>query len=627
MTSGRKYWADGTPVAGQQFEYGLDDIGNRKTTAVGGDQGGVALRPASYVPNLLNQYTSRTVPAFVNVLGAANSNATVTVNNQPTSRKGEYFRSELNVDNTASPLWLSLTNLAVLNNGTNADIVTNITGNAFLPQTPEAFGYDADGNMTNDGRWSFTWDSENRIVSMQAISTVPSGAKKKLDFTYDYQGRRIQKIVSTWNGSAYVVQSTNKFLYDGWNLVAELNSTNGVIRTYLWGLDLSGTGQGAGGVGGLLAIKPATGNPTFVAYDGNGNVMGLIDATMGTTGGDFEYGPFGETLRLTPNANNQSPFRFSTKYTDSESDLVYYGYRYYNPSTGRWLSRDPISEGSGGNLAGFVRNDGINYFDNLGLAPQVQNPNISRFLRSQLDLLNGIEVARTTGLTHVIEAFDTSVLPRITVYYDSSEIKKRKKSEAVYLPEEHTLYFVDGGPRSLDVTMHELAHGFVDLFTSIKAARTDEGVGFVVQDMASAILTGLVPLERSIKMSPDADACSGDDPNSPLHAYVQKNWSKLWTKFGSVGAPGWTGGQYQASDIFHQVTSILRNPFVPFKYNQGDFGNVENIVGLKLKCGDIAKTFNKILESKGCCLRFSCEQSSSEPLTITAGVQIEDTFK
>src|SRR5881398_1067353 len=104
---------------------------------------------SSDLPNLLNQYTSRTVPAFVNVLGAANSNATVTVNNQPTSRKGEYFRSELNVDNTASPLWLSLTNLAVLNNCTNADIVTNITGNAFLPQTPEAFGYDADGNMTN----------------------------------------------------------------------------------------------------------------------------------------------------------------------------------------------------------------------------------------------------------------------------------------------------------------------------------------------------------------------------------------------------------------------------------------------------------------------------------------------
>jgi len=44
---------------------------------------------------------------------------------------------------------------------------------------------------------------------------------------------------------------------------------------------------GRGGVGGLLAIKPASGNPSFVAYDGNGNVTGLIDATTGTTSGQF----------------------------------------------------------------------------------------------------------------------------------------------------------------------------------------------------------------------------------------------------------------------------------------------------------------------------------------------------
>jgi RHS repeat-associated protein len=39
-----------------------------------------------------------------------------------------------------------------------------------------------------------------------------------------------------------------------------------------------------------------------------------------------------------------NPFRFSTKYDDDETDLLYYGYRYYNPSTGRWLSRDPLNE-------------------------------------------------------------------------------------------------------------------------------------------------------------------------------------------------------------------------------------------------------------------------------------------
>ena len=242
------------------------------------------------------------------------------------------------------------------------------TGNVFVPRATESYGYDADGNMTNDGRWSFTWDAENRLVSMQALSSVPSGAKKKIDFTYDYGGRRSQKIVSTWNGSVYVVQSTNKFVYDSWNLIAELNGTNGVVRSYIWGLDLSGTPQGAGGVGGLFAIKPSGTNTLFAAYDGNGNVTGLIDGTTGTTSSQYEYGPFGETIRLTPNANNQSPFRFSTKYTDDESDLLYYGFRYYNPSTGRWLSRDPLGEQGGVNLHGFVGNNPANETDILGLA-------------------------------------------------------------------------------------------------------------------------------------------------------------------------------------------------------------------------------------------------------------------
>jgi len=335
---------------------------NRTSTKAGGDQSGSGLRPASYTANSLNQYTSRTVPNGFDVLGLASVSSSVTVNSSAADyRRGEYFQELLGMNNTSTSVWQSVT-VTTSGGGTN-------TGNIFVPAATESYGYDADGNTTNDGRRTFTWDGENRLISMQAISSVPTGAKKKLDFAYDYQGRRIQKIVSTWNGSAYVAASTNKFLYDGWNLIAELNSTNGIVRSYIWGLDLSGTIQGAGGVGGLLAIKPTSSNPIFVAYDGNGNVNGLIDAATGTTSGQFEYGPFGETIRLTPNANNQSPFRFSTKYTDDESDFLYYGYRYYNPSTGRWLSRDPIGENGGINTYCQINNDTLNSFDVLGFVP------------------------------------------------------------------------------------------------------------------------------------------------------------------------------------------------------------------------------------------------------------------
>ena len=64
---------------------------------------------------------------------------------------------------------------------------------------------------------------------------------------------------------------------------------------------------------------------------------------------------------------NDQPFRFSSEYCDTETDLIYYNYRYYSPELGSWLSRDPIEEKGGLNLYGFVGNDGVNKWDYLGM--------------------------------------------------------------------------------------------------------------------------------------------------------------------------------------------------------------------------------------------------------------------
>jgi len=58
----------------------------------------------------------------------------------------------------------------------------------------------------------------------------------------------------------------------------------------------------------------------------------------------YSYGPFGEVVRASGPMAGVNPFEYSTKYTDQETGINYYGYRYYNPSTGRWLSRDPIGD-------------------------------------------------------------------------------------------------------------------------------------------------------------------------------------------------------------------------------------------------------------------------------------------
>jgi YD repeat-containing protein len=102
VIAGRKYWSDGTPVAGQQFEYGFDDIGNRKVARRGGDENGWNLRQSLYTANLLNQYSQRTVPGYVDILGIALATKPVYVNGQIAYRKGEYFRRELSVNNASA---------------------------------------------------------------------------------------------------------------------------------------------------------------------------------------------------------------------------------------------------------------------------------------------------------------------------------------------------------------------------------------------------------------------------------------------------------------------------------------------------------------------------------------------
>src|SRR3954447_6514442 len=110
VTAGKRYWTDNTPVAGQQFEYSYDDIGNRVQTKSGGDNSGGSLRVAGYTNNSLNQLTSREVPGTLDVMGTALSSATVTVNGQAASRKGAYFDDAVPVDNGTTNVYQAITN-------------------------------------------------------------------------------------------------------------------------------------------------------------------------------------------------------------------------------------------------------------------------------------------------------------------------------------------------------------------------------------------------------------------------------------------------------------------------------------------------------------------------------------
>ena len=174
------------------------------------------------------------------------------------------------------------------------------------------------------------------------------------------------------------------------NLVAIYNaaSSNALLKTHTRGLDLSGSLQGAGGVGGLISVKEHSGTHAgtyHFAYDANGNVSEVLKKNPGSLvagaktlthdadsnlAAHYEYDPFGNTIRSTGAYAAANPFRFSTKYRDAETALYYYGFRHYDPATGRWPSRDPLEEFGVLNLYAFIGNNGANAWDYLGWCSQ-----------------------------------------------------------------------------------------------------------------------------------------------------------------------------------------------------------------------------------------------------------------
>ncbi|MBQ6011337.1 MAG: RHS repeat-associated core domain-containing protein, partial [Kiritimatiellae bacterium] len=259
--------------------------------------------------------------------------------------------------------------------------VNQMVGRA-APSAPLiSFAYTPDGGLASDGTWSYAYDAEDQLLSVTS-SSLTNGAIRALN-TYDYRRRRTSKTVQRLNSTIppppapptgtqeWQTIETRTFVYDDWNLIHETiyaiegSITNITEIQYFWGLDLSGTLQGAGGVGGLLAVS-RNGQLYFPTFDNNGNVTKYIDES-GNIVAAYEYDDFGRTISQSGPLADFFRHRFSTKYYDPETGAYYYINRFYSPDWHVWLNRDPLAENGGEHLMGFCHNNAIGYIDYLGL--------------------------------------------------------------------------------------------------------------------------------------------------------------------------------------------------------------------------------------------------------------------
>jgi RHS repeat-associated protein len=161
-------------------------------------------------------------------------------------------------------------------------------------------------------------------------------------------GRRIQKI---WPNTANNSTMVRNYLYDGANIVTELNASGAVVASYT---------QGAG-IDEPLAMRRG-GYISYYHADGLGSVTSLTN-TNAQPVATYVYDSFGNT---TATEGIFNPFRYTGREQDPETGLYYYRARYYDPTIGRFLSEDPIGFRGGINKYAYVGNRPLNFVDPFG---------------------------------------------------------------------------------------------------------------------------------------------------------------------------------------------------------------------------------------------------------------------
>jgi len=247
--------------------------------------------------------------------------------------------------------------------------------------TGEQFQYDANGNLTSYSNGltqkTFAYDYMNRMMRAEITTGTQTDV---VTFGYDALGRRVSK-----SGPS----GTTKYVYEGAQVVQELDGANAIKREYIWGDSIDE----------LHAIKQ-NGQMYYVHENSIGSVAAITDST-GALVERYDYDVFGTPTvtyaagtAVDPRVSSLGqPYSFQGRERDAETGLFYFRARYYSAELGRFISQDPLSyAASGPSLYTFVHNSPVNLRDPLGLQEEQE-------INEDLELLEATERYQEEGKT------------------------------------------------------------------------------------------------------------------------------------------------------------------------------------------------------------------------------------
>ncbi|HKO42785.1 MAG TPA: Ig-like domain-containing protein [Pyrinomonadaceae bacterium] len=247
----------------------------------------------------------------------------------------------------------SVTNSAAPNENYSYDAVGNRTSshlsasynyqpfNRLTNTSAATYTYDNNGNLTSRtdalGTTSFAWNKENQLTQV----SLPGGLV--VNYKYDALDRRIQRTTNAGMSERYV--------YDAHNVLVDLNADSSVAKTYLNDL----------GIDDHLRQTSSVGGTAYFLTDHLGSTAALADANGDLTQA-LSYDSFGNHI-----GSSSTRYTYTGRERDTDTGLVNYRTRWYDPDAGRFLSEDPIGFGGGDiNLYVYVHNRPIALVDPFG---------------------------------------------------------------------------------------------------------------------------------------------------------------------------------------------------------------------------------------------------------------------